>query len=111
MDKATKTTTIPKPCLISVYKSKKKDEMYLFVAKQQGFSQLPDSLLKVYGQPEPVFDLLLTPAKKLARADAVEVLNEINEQGFYLQMPPADNEVADLVKLKEQMPAKGRISD
>jgi uncharacterized protein YcgL (UPF0745 family) len=32
--------------------------------------------------------LLLTPERKLARVDAAEVLGKIQEQGFFLQMPP-----------------------
>jgi len=35
-------------------------------------------------------DMVLTKDKKLARADAQQVLDSIAEKGFYLQMPPAD---------------------
>jgi hypothetical protein len=31
---------------------------------------------------------MLTENKKLARADAMKVIEDINSQGFYLQMPP-----------------------
>ena len=37
--------------------------------------------------------LQLAPGKKLARADAEQVLAAIDEQGFYLQMPPGPEEL------------------
>ena len=43
--------------------------------------------------PEPVMLLQLAPGRKLARADAQQVLAAIEEQGFYLQMPPTPDEL------------------
>lgn len=76
----------------SVYKSSKKAEMYLYVDRKTEMDTLPEGLMQVFGDPTKVLDLLLTPEKKLARAEAVKVLAEIEEQGFYLQMPPTDAE-------------------
>ncbi len=82
----------------SVFKSNKKQEMYVYVDRKQGVSELPEALLAVFGAPEHVMDLVLTPEKTLARADAEKVLADIEEKGFYLQMPPAkDPEMLDLV--------------
>ena len=36
---------------------------------------------------------MLDPERKLARADATEVLEKIDQQGFYLQMPPTAAEL------------------
>ena len=47
--------------------------------------------MKLFGKPEFALEFELTPERKLAAADALEVLNNISEQGFYLQMP-AENE-------------------
>jgi uncharacterized protein YcgL (UPF0745 family) len=35
-----------------------------------------------------VTTLVLTESRKLARADIHKVMAELNENGFYLQMPP-----------------------
>ncbi len=72
----------------SVYKSSKKQEMYLYVERKQAMQELPEGLLAVFGHPVHVLDLILTPEKKLARVEASKVLEGINEKGFYLQMPP-----------------------
>lgn len=75
--------------LCDVFKTRKKDEMYLYVEKKEGFSRVPDELMDMFGKPELTMTLLLTPDKNLGRADAEKVLLDLDEKGFYLQMPPA----------------------
>lgn len=77
-----------KPEICSIYKSSKKDEMYLYVRKAEGFARVPEALLTMFGTPKLFGTLLLTPEKKLARADVNLVLADLAEKGFYLQMPP-----------------------
>jgi len=55
---------------------------------------VPDALLARFGELAPVMTVLLTPERKLARADVAVVLASIQDQGFYLQMPPT---VAELL--------------
>ncbi|AMX03222.1 YcgL domain-containing protein [Microbulbifer thermotolerans] len=81
--------------LCDIYRSPRKDEMYLYVDKREGTAKVPEKLLQLFGKPQHVTTLLLTPDKRLARADANKVLNEIREHGYYLQMPPAvDSEMS-----------------
>ena len=68
--------TATKRVLCDVYKTRRKD-------------RVPDELKEMFGKPEPALTLLLTPEKNLGRADAEKVLADIEEKGFYLQMPPA----------------------
>jgi uncharacterized protein YcgL (UPF0745 family) len=67
--------------------------MYLYVEKARGVADVPEPLMKQFGEPEEVMMLMLSPGRKLARADAKEVLREIDENGFYLQMPPTMEEL------------------
>jgi uncharacterized protein YcgL (UPF0745 family) len=62
--------------------------MYLYVDKKDGLESVPGDLLKRFGKPELAMTLVLTPEKKLARADTQRVLDMIKEKGFYLQLPP-----------------------
>jgi len=78
--------------ICSIYRSSKKDEMYLYVAKAKGLSEVPEALMSMFGKAQHSMDMLLTPAKTLARADTVEVLGAIAEKGYYLQMPPPRDE-------------------
>ena len=86
--------------LCAIYRSSKKDDMYLYVPKAEegkdDLAELPDSLLGLMGQPQYVMDLELTPERKLARADVGEVLAKLEAEGFYVQMPPTPEELAAL---------------
>ncbi|WP_257264384.1 YcgL domain-containing protein [Endozoicomonas sp. ONNA2] len=88
--------------LVSIYKSPKKEEMYLYLNKGALLEQtLPEALLQAFGKPVHVFDLLLTPEKKLARVETVSVLQGIIDHGYYLQMPPKEQEDY-LIKLPDE---------
>ena len=72
-----------------IYKSDKREEMYLYVDSADDFSRVPDSLLAVMGNLELVMSLRLHSGRKLARADVEKVISELRYKGFYLQMPPS----------------------
>jgi uncharacterized protein YcgL (UPF0745 family) len=74
--------------LVEVFKSSKKPETYLYVERGAQFAELPDGLQTVFGDPQPVLSLKLTPERQLARYTGAEVLEAIEKQGFFLQLPP-----------------------
>ena len=71
-----------------IYKSIRREEMYLYVPTEGDFSHVPAALLEHFGSPSFVMSLELWPERPLARARADAVINQLNEQGYYLQMPP-----------------------
>jgi uncharacterized protein len=74
--------------LVEVFRSSREEGCYLYVDKKEGLARVPATLLERFGKPETAMTLILEPSRKLARADATVVLDNIREQGFYLQMPP-----------------------
>lgn len=76
--------------LCEIYKSKKQEELYLYVDKTEGFKRVPPELLGKINQDKAIMTLLLTPERKLSRADVNKVLSEIEVNGFYLQLPPRE---------------------
>ena len=89
--------------ICEIFKSPLKDETYLYVDKRRGLEDVPAALLERFGQPVSLMTLLLTEDKALARADAGKVMAAIDEQGFYLQMPPAKEEyLLDLYRTPTQ---------
>lgn len=74
-----------------VYRSSRKLDTYVYLPKKDDFEDIPDSLMRVFGEPEYALEFDLTPERKLAQEDAGEVLANIEERGFHLQMP-AENE-------------------
>jgi uncharacterized protein YcgL (UPF0745 family) len=77
-----------------IYRGSRREEMYLYVDKSRGLEDVPEDLLSRIGELTPVMSLLLTPERSLARADVTLVLASIQDQGYYLQMPPT---MADLL--------------
>ncbi len=70
-----------------IYKSLKKDELYLYLNKKDDFSKIPDSLLKSFGRLEFVMELDISPERKLAREDVDKVMTSLLDKGFFVQMP------------------------
>ena len=78
--------------LCSIYKSPRKDEMYLYVDRSDALTRVPEALLAVFGTPQHAFDLVLTPERTLARENIATVLENLEKQGFHLQMPPPQDD-------------------
>ena len=78
--------------LVSIFKSSRKNEMYLYVEKKHQLENIPEALMTVFGRPEHVMDMLLTSERTLARVDTAQVISDLQEKGFYLQMPPAEED-------------------
>ena len=45
-----------------------------------------------FGPPAHAFDLVLSPERQLAREDIAQVLENLDKQGYHLQMPPPEEE-------------------
>lgn len=71
-----------------IYKSSKKDEMYLYLAREDDFEAVPELLMARFGKPSLVMELELDEQRRLARADVTRVMSQLSEEGYYLQMPP-----------------------
>jgi uncharacterized protein YcgL (UPF0745 family) len=83
--------------LCFVYKSLKKDGLYLYLDKKEDFSGLPEALLQSVGRLEFVMELELTAERKLARENSEKVLAGLQEKGFFMQLPPTLVPVAQLL--------------
>ena len=75
--------------LVVVLRSPKVENMYLFVDSDEGTGRVPAELLQRFGEPQEAMRIVLTPERRLARAEATTVLEAIEAEGFYLQLPPA----------------------
>lgn len=85
--------------MCSVYRSPKKEGMYLYVPKATQMEGVPELLLEKFGVPQHAMDLLLRKDKPLAHADVEKVMDELADKGFYLQLPPAKEDyLLDLYK-------------
>jgi uncharacterized protein YcgL (UPF0745 family) len=89
----------------TVIRSSLKDFTYIYLSEETQFEDLPNSLQQVFGEPEFVMTLELTPERKLAYEDAEKVIQNLHEKGFHLQMPPTDDPTGllDLPDKKETL--------
>ena len=74
--------------LCAVYKSIRKSQTYLFIAKRDEFEPVPEKLLAQFGPPQLVSLLNIVAETKLAMADANNVIEAIQKNGYFLQLPP-----------------------
>ncbi|MDB1124503.1 YcgL domain-containing protein [Vibrio algarum] len=85
--------------LCSIYKSKKKEGAYLYIPNKDDFSQVPTELMEMFGVPHFVMVIKLE-GRKLAQVDVNKVVESMQEDGFFLQLPPPPENL--LEKYKEQ---------
>lgn len=74
-----------------VYKGDKKEDHFLYLPNEfetdSESSDLPAVLLDMLGNLSLVIEFDLDESRKLVNADSKQVLEQLSEQGFYLQMP------------------------
>jgi uncharacterized protein YcgL (UPF0745 family) len=78
--------------ICEIYRCAKKEGMYVYVDKEDGVDKLPEALKKRTGRLILAMTLVISPGKKLARAKSEDVLIAIENQGFFLQMPPSPSD-------------------
>jgi len=76
----------------SVVRSNLKDFTYIYLRDGYDFDELPGALRQAFGKPEFVINLELTPDRRLALEDVEQVMRNLAEQGYHLQLPPKDDE-------------------
>ena len=74
-----------------VYKSGRKENLYLYVDSAVGLSRVPADLMAQFGEPEKTLTFVLSEQRKLAREDTKLVLANLSDQGYHLQLPPANS--------------------
>ena len=75
----------------SVYRGRRDEAVYLYVAPPGDFDRVPEALMARLGEPVHVMDLDLHPGRRLARVDAAVLLEALQEHGYYLQLPPTEH--------------------
>jgi uncharacterized protein YcgL (UPF0745 family) len=79
----------PAVVLCEVFRSPRREGLYLYVKRDEGLQRVPESLLRNFGAPESALVFKLHAERPLARADAAEVLQALVDRGYFLQLPPA----------------------
>ncbi|MGH8079996.1 MAG: YcgL domain-containing protein [Lysobacter sp.] len=76
-----------------VYKSLRKADTYVYLSARDDFERLPEPVRAQLGSLQFVLEVELSAERKLARADAAQVRENLDSRGFHLQFPPVIGEV------------------
>ncbi len=69
-----------------IYRSNRKPDTFLYLVNKDDFSEVPDTLMGIFGEPEFSFSFDLLANKKLAKENTKEVLSNLEAQGYHLQL-------------------------
>ncbi len=72
--------------LCHIYRSNRKLDTYLYLLDKDDFSMIPSELMRVFGPPEFSFSFDLTKGRELAKEDSAEVIENLENQGYHLQL-------------------------
>lgn len=86
--------------ITTIYKSAKHEGMFLYVEREEKFERVPEPLLKSFETTVELMTVVLDENKKLAQANALDVMQAIQDQGFYLQITKQVD--PDMQKIAEQ---------
>lgn len=67
---------------VSVFRSSKKSDTYIYVRRGQNWDDLPEALRSIFGQPVHAMDLLLSPDKKTCQDHWQRSAGGIGREGF-----------------------------
>ena len=77
-----------KSLLCTIYRGSRESELYLYVVRGDDLSDMPEELLSRMGELKEVMSLVLSAERKLSRVKVETVLEEIEKNGYFLQLPP-----------------------
>jgi hypothetical protein len=80
-----------------IYRCSARPDMYIYLLDKDGFDKVPEQLLKNLGRTDFAMELVLSSDRKLAREDPQVVMDNLEKQGFHLQMP-GDTPVDELLQ-------------
>lgn len=76
-----------KPFMANIYRSDSKDGLYIYLAENTSISDLDEELIKLLGKNTLVMELDLNSKHKLAQEDINVVKQQLQEKGYYVQLP------------------------
>ena len=70
-----------------IYRCSRKEDMYIYLAEQDDFSKVPPEIMRAIGITELAMELELEADTQLARENAGNVMKNLADKGFHLQLP------------------------
>lgn len=74
-----------------IYRSEKKPDTYLYLSKKWADAEIPEDLISLFSPAILAMELELDPSRILVREDISQVLDNLQNQGYHLQLAPTIN--------------------
>lgn len=74
-----------------IYRCSLKPDMYIYLAEEDNFENVPGEIYNTLGIIEFSMELDITPETRLAREDTETVLNNLKQHGFHIQLPAKES--------------------
>ena len=73
--------------LCFIYRCSRKPDMYIYLAEEDVFDNVPREIFNSLGIVEFAMELEINEDTKLAREEATIVISNLKQHGFHLQLP------------------------
>lgn len=70
-----------------IYRCSNKPDLYIYLAEEDNFDDVPKEIFNTLGIVEFAMELEITPETRLAREDSQTVLENLQNNGFHIQLP------------------------
>lgn len=76
-----------------IYRSEKKTDTYLYLPTTWEEADIPDDLNSLFTPATLAMELELDPSRSLVREDIAQVLDNLQNQGYHIQLAPSREEL------------------
>ena len=84
-----------------IYRCSAKLDMYIYLAEENNFESIDDSIKKKLGTLDYAMTLQIKDDTKLAKEDPQKIIANLKSQGFHLQLP-SETPIEELVARMNQ---------
>ncbi len=84
-----------------IYRCNLKPDMYIYLAEEDVFDNVPKEVFNSLGIVEFTLELEITDGTKLAREDSQTVINNLENHGFHIQLPTNESLEAIMARIAE----------
>lgn len=88
-----------------IYRCSNKPDMYIYLAEEDNFENVPKEIFNSLGIVEFSMELEITNETKLAREDSKIVIDNLNNNGFHIQLP-SDESLEEIMARIANAPSK-----
>jgi hypothetical protein len=84
-----------------IYRCSLKPDMYIYLAEEDVFDNVPKEIFNSLGIVEFSMELEVDPETRLAREDTETVISNLKEHGFHIQLPGDESIEAIMARIAE----------